>query len=46
MICQNCHCNTNKLVTVSRPNKALRVCIPCRRAFMREQQYIQDNKKY
>lgn len=31
---------------VSRPNKALRVCVPCRRAFMREQQYKLDNKKY
>ena len=46
MVCENCHCNVNKVVAVSTTNKILRVCASCRRAFIREQHYVEDNKKY
>lgn len=41
-ICENCHCNVNKLVVVSYHGKLVRVCVGCRRAIIKEQTYIND----
>ena len=42
MVCENCHCNVNKLVVVSYHGKLVRVCVGCRRAIVKEQTYIND----